>query len=399
MKLGYACALVIAALPASAAWKFAPAIPVTHAHGAKIFHHLKSAGRKNIAVSGKTVAVIWEDNRSGVPQVYVAFKANNAAAFSGEQHLSRGEAYEPAIVGVSGQRFAYIWQEGDAVHLQAGDVHGVVGAPLTLSTRGQQATLASIDGRTLYAAWSATQHGRQSIQWTRVTVDKQGRLEAQSARTLAATDAGDQLYPALAVSAQGHVTVVWEDRRAGHTRLWSSYARAGKAFGAAKPLNEIVRRSTAFGRGNGVARPTLTAYGKRGIAAVWLDKRNYQSGYDVYASVSPAGDDRFSANELVVDGFGENIAQWHAASAGNKNGSLVALWDDDRDDSADVFISEYNGKAWSDNQAVAVAAGVGDQTSPTAVFDADGNLHIAWINQDQDGATEIRYSRAPAQHP
>ena len=46
-------------LPANANdWTFEQPIEVTEVYGKGIFHHLESAGRRNIAVAGKTVAKI-----------------------------------------------------------------------------------------------------------------------------------------------------------------------------------------------------------------------------------------------------------------------------------------------------------------------------------------------------
>ncbi|HKK14644.1 MAG TPA: hypothetical protein VKA14_08285, partial [Gammaproteobacteria bacterium] len=54
--------LVLSAGAWAAPWEFSPAIPVTRVHGPGIFHHLESAGRKNVAVAGSRVAVAWSDN-------------------------------------------------------------------------------------------------------------------------------------------------------------------------------------------------------------------------------------------------------------------------------------------------------------------------------------------------
>jgi hypothetical protein len=67
--------LLLALLPVAARaspWIFGPAVPVTAAGGERVFHHLESAGRKSVAVSGATVTVTWEDNRDATPGVYVS---------------------------------------------------------------------------------------------------------------------------------------------------------------------------------------------------------------------------------------------------------------------------------------------------------------------------------------
>ncbi len=51
--------LTIAAV--AAPWSFTMPLEVTAAPGKQVLHHLESAGRKNIAARGGTVAVTWED--------------------------------------------------------------------------------------------------------------------------------------------------------------------------------------------------------------------------------------------------------------------------------------------------------------------------------------------------
>ncbi len=41
---------------------------------------------------------------------------------------------------------------------------------------------------------------------------------------------------------------MWEDRRHGHTVLLTSFAEPGKAFGAANVLNEVVQKSSDYGK-------------------------------------------------------------------------------------------------------------------------------------------------------
>ena len=140
-------------------------------------------------------------------------------------------------------------------------------------------------------------------------------------------------------------------------------------------------------------RPTLAAWGPRGVAAVWLDKRDFLSGYDVYAAFDP-GKRRFGKNLRVQDSFGDNMAQWHAQVVGDASGRLLAVWDDERDGTPDVWLADWNGKAFADNVAVPAAAGPGGQSDTVAALDAAGRLHVVWLDRDGQAATRIRYARA-----
>jgi hypothetical protein len=128
--------------------------------------------------------------------------------------------------------------------------------------------------------------------------------------------------------------------------------------------------------------------------AVKLDKRDFLAGYDVYAAFSQDGGRSFGRNIKVQDSFGDNVSQWHAAIAANPTGRIVAVWDDDRDGTPDIWLSNWDGKTFSDNIAVPGAFGPGVQTDPVMDLDATDTLHMAWLERNEDGGTRLKYTRA-----
>ena len=84
-------------LLATERWNFNDKIAVANTARAGGFHHLEGAGRKHIAISGETIALSWEDDSSGAPQVYLAYKNIHQNEFYAPVQLSNGnEAYLPA---------------------------------------------------------------------------------------------------------------------------------------------------------------------------------------------------------------------------------------------------------------------------------------------------------------
>jgi len=386
--------LAMLAGTAHAAWQWSEPLTVNSVRDAKIYPHMESANRRNVAVSGTTVGVVWEDNRSGSPQCYLAMKPATAAGFQPEIRLSQAECYEPVVVALEGGRFVAAWEESGKVHARM--LPG--GQALALSdTEAGQVTLATGAGK-LYAAW-AEQAGRfrhivvSRLEWTA------GSLRADAAQPIeAALPTDEQGWPALAVAGDGSVTVAWEDRRERHTVPMTSYSSDGHSFSQPVHLTDLHRgsglgRSMGLGAGTGAMRPTLTNWGAQGVVAVWLDKRDFLSGYDVYAAFDP-GTRRFGANIKVQDSFGDNMAQWHAQIVGGAGERLVALWDDARDGTPDVWLADWDGEAFGDNVAVPAAAGPGVQSDPAAVLDAEGMLHVVWLDQDEQAGTRVRYARA-----
>jgi hypothetical protein len=129
------------------------------------------------------------------------------------------------------------------------------------------------------------------------------------------------------------------------------------------------------------------------IASAWMDKRDFQGGYDIYAALSADGGQDFGPNELVQDPFGENQPQWHPAIAVGPQGRVVAVWDDPRDGSPDLWLSWRDVDAWSDDLAVPGAHGPGAQEHPAIAIDAEGRLHLAWVDRSEEGS-RVRYLSA-----
>jgi hypothetical protein len=371
--------LTVLALPAYGDWQFAPPLVVT-AGSAGVFPHLEAAGRASLAVAADgSVALVWEDNRSGAPQVYGAIKGPAAGQFTTPRRLSEGaQAYEPAVAPLAGGAFVVAMEQDRAVWLRRFDAEGAE-APQRVAAEAAQPTLA---GGLL--AWVAGE---------RVMV---ARLDAAGVPVgppyPADAAGGPQLYPALARVGSAAV-IAWEDRRHGHTRLLTASERAGRVAGPLDLNERPPSNGAGFGRGTGVTRVALDAAGDT-VAAVWMDKRAFQGGYDIYAAVSGDGGRRFAANELVQDLFGENTPQWHPDIAVAADGRIVAAWDDPRDGTPDVWLSwrEAAGE-WSADLTAPMLSGPGAQTHPVVAFDADGRLHLAWIDRPDDGAPSIWYTR------
>ena len=383
--------LVVLAWPAQAAWEWSAPLTVNSVQGAAIFPHLESANRQGVAVSGDVVGVVWEDNRDGSPQCYMATKSAAATNFQREIQLSKGECYEPVVMALGEGRFVTAWEGAGKVHARV--LPG--GKTLQLSNaEAAQVTLASGDGK-VYAAW-AEQAGR----FRRIVV---GELAPAAEKFVvkavqpveAAVPADEQAWPALVVSGDGSLTVAWEDRRSRHTVPMVSHSRDGRSFAPPVRLTDIKSGSApgGLGAGTGAMRPTLAAWGKQGVAAVWLDKRDFLSGYDVFAAFD-MGSRRFGKNIRVQDNFGDNMAQWHAQIVGDVSGRLVALWDDARDGTPDVWLADWEGGAFGDNVTVPAASGPGAQSDPAATLDADGSLHVVWLDRGEAAGTRIRYARA-----
>lgn len=386
----------------AASWTFDQPIDVTPVHGAKVFHHVDAAGRKNIAVAGASVAVVWEDNRDGVSRCYVAVKRSAKSGFEADRPVSGDkEAFEPSIVSLHDGRFAVVWEEDGGVWARVVSATQM-GPPIKLAGHGSSAASIGFSPQAgLWVAWS-----QRDGRYAGIHAEKLGyapgadRLTPGMAVSVdGAPLSGDQLYPSVAALQTGGVVIAWEDRRRGHTTIMYSHAAHGGKFVASTQMNEARRaaNSADLGRGTGAMRVALAAEAGNGVAAVWSDKRDFLSGYDVYAAFSTDGGAHFGANQMVQGSFGDNTPQWHPAIASNHRGKLAVVWDDNRDGSPDIWLAWPTASGWSDNVNVPGAAGAGVQSDPSIAMDGQGNLHMVWLEkQVADGPTRLRYEMGRA---
>lgn len=381
-------------------WEFTAPLDVSGVRPG-VFHHLDSAGRKNIAVSENRVGIVWTDNRSGSPQVYAAFKDLRGDGFTEPVRVSDGNAaYDPVIAALGGGRFILGWEQDETIWVRLAATAGNkcdLGPAVKLADRvSNQVNIDVSSEAKIFAVWSqrSADSAHAHIHLARLTVDGDGRVRAGPVhRVDNHPPAADQLYPAVATTARG-VVVAWEDRRHGHTVMLYSHSPDAERFRPPAQLNELpTPRGATYGRGTGVARVTLTRFGEAGVAAVWLDKRDFRSGYDPYAALSRDGGTSFGPNLRVRDEFGFATSQWRAAGAGHRSGLLAIAFDDSRDETFDVWLAWWQGEGWSGNVAVPGASGPGEHTSPVLAFDAAGDLHIAWLEREHsDAPNRLRYA-------
>lgn len=376
----------------AAPWTFDPAQTVSEPQ-AGVFHHLDPAGRRGIAVSAGIVAIVWEDNRHGTPGTFVAFRKPAAAGFVVQRLSTGGESYEAAVAALPNGRFIFGWEENGSIRVRSGGPDQL-DPPVTLSKGEASQVTLETDAQVIHAAWSERGGRHAVIRYARFRPDEAGKPIASV--TISPPPAEDQLYPSLAALSD-RVWVAWEDRSQGHTRILAAASKDGRTFEPAQRINRMRsggRRQIDYGRGPGATRVALTAIDGNRAAAVWLDKRDFQGGYDVFTALTDDTGAQFGVVEPVQDEFGAGIGQWHAGIAARPEGHIVCAWDDDRDGSADILISWRTANGWSTNLSVPGASGPGQEASPVLTIDSNEDLHLAWIERERsDGPTQVRYLR------
>jgi len=403
MRAWLALLLCLPGAAAAAPWAFSDPVTVAGDADRPHYHHLDGAGRRHVAASDGEVMLVWEDDRSGAPQVYAATKAIDAPGFDRHVQLSTGdEAYEPAVVTLGGGRWLAAWEQDGGVVARLIGPHGLGEIRPLAAVGSRQVTLASAaDGR-VAAVWVSDRAGGQLLQVAELGVTAQGLQVLRAAEAVAPMPAQPhQGAPAATWAADGALLIAWEDRRAGHTRLFATRRERGADFASEVQLNEH-NAPTEGGRelaglGSGVMRVMLATDAAGVVRAIWLDKRNAASGYAVWGAASRDGGRSYGRNRIVQDEHGAAVQQWHAALAGGMPG-FVAVWDDTREawsddaESGDVLLSWNLAGEWSADLVVPGASGGGYQGSPAVTMDPRAGLHLLWIERDDLASpSRLRY--------
>jgi len=393
---GLCLALALSQSHAAENWAFSDRVSVSAPSEIDVYLHLDGSGRKHIAVSEDSIAVVWEDNRSRDPQIYVTQKSMQQESFLPARIASNGsEAYEPAIAALSENRFVIAFEQDGAIFARVFDAGGLNAPTLISQATASHAGIATIADQ-VFASWRELDKGLWYIKFAALRIDADNRLIIESRQTIETGGLESPvLFPAIAVNGAG-LCIAWEDRRAGHTRLLFSHAQnAGETFSEPQSLNEFFSNRNAYDRGNGVTRVSLASFADDEILAAWMDKRRGGKGYGIFAALGAEGGGEFGPNEKVHGQEGDTQPHYNPATAGSRDGNYAVAWDDFRRGDSDIWISTYNDDLeWSEDYSPPVARGAGEQSHPSIALDEQQNLHLLWIERDDlNGPSKLWYSR------
>jgi hypothetical protein len=369
---------------AFAQWQFNERIAISGAAVEGVYHHLEGAGRKHIAVSEGKVAVFWEDDSSGDPQVYLAIKDSADSNFTVAEKVSGGEeAYEPAVASLKDGGFVLVWEQDGAIYLNTYSGH-TLNKPLKLSSNSSlasQSSVASSDDQ-VYVIWREQQGRSWVLLLARLSARHKQGIELLSIQPVEVETADTPvLFPTLASNESG-LYVAWEDRAAGHTRLKFSFS-SDQASNFIDPLylNEFFSNRTEYDKGSGVTRVSMASFGENEIVSAWMDKRRGGKGYGIFSSIGSDGS--FGPNEKIHGAKGDTLPHYNPATSGNSDGALVVAWDDYRLGDSDIWLVSLDEDGeWGKDVSPATASGSGEQSHASVALDEKGGLHLIWIDRE-----------------
>ena len=193
------------------------------------------------------------------------------------------------------------------------------------------------------------------------------------------TTAAHQSAPSIAVDAAGNAYAAWQDDRDGNPDIRFAYRPAGGSWSASAKVNDDTGATAQ-------SSPAIAVTAAGDASLVWQDDRDGDA--DIYFAYRPAGGS-WSGNVKVNDDAG-TASQTYPAIAVDPSGNAYAVWADGRNgaDYPDIY-SAYRpaGGAWE--TSVRINAGLGSSTTTAAshpdiaaIVDGSATLHVvaAWAS-------------------
>lgn len=228
-------------------------------------------------------------------------------------------------------------------------------------------TVADSDG-SIWAAWHAGDVGARDIYVARLAAGRQ----VFDSPVQITNNPGDQCDPDLAISADGTLYLVWQDKRQGHWDILGAVSTDGQTFSRETVVADANDNQTA---------PAVAVDGDT-VFVAWQDDQNGNqdiyvgSSTNAFASVSVARVTTNTADQTEPD---------LAVGAGN---TVYVVWTDERNGQADIYGATSAG-SWAN---VALATGEGDQTGPAVAANPNGSdLHLVWVDS-ASGDPDIWYA-------
>jgi len=236
----------------------------------------------------------------------------------------------------------------------------------------------------IYVAWQDYRRSQADIYFSK-SMDG-GRTFDRNVKVTDEFGSAGQLYPSMAVSPDGTISLAWHDHRKGNADIF--FARStdgGESFSRNLKVSDDETDTHQFS-------PSLAVDQQGHIYIAWHDLRN-NSQSDIYFGKSVDGGQSFGPNVQVSDDP-SGAFQFHPSIAVMPSGMIGVVWEDKRHENFDIFFSTSHdgGKTFSKNVRLDDDSGSADQLFPSLAVGASEKFLVMWTDERHD---DVELSRCP----
>lgn len=199
-----------------------------------------------------------------------------------------------------------------------------------------------------------------------------------------ASEAGDQVTPAIVSDGAGGAIVAWVTGDSGSGTLDVRAQRVDKDGVAQWTANGVAVASAAGNQCN----PTICSDGAGGAIVAWDDRRSGE--YDIYAQrISAAGAAQWAADGVAICGTAGD--QFWSTTVSDGLGGAIIAWEDTPYVRADIYAQRVNAGGVVQWAAGGIPVAVADRTQdiPVMIADGAGDFIIAWTDYRSGVDTDV----------
>jgi len=190
-----------------------------------------------------------------------------------------------------------------------------------------------------------------------------------------------------------HFLAVWEDEHR-HDHHPDVYFARSTNGGRTWSADVLVENGFGFSPVADQYSPDITVRLADGsLWVVWHNDRDSsntdRNAGDIYCAISYDQGNSWPLTATVHAG----AARLPRIAPHGQSGYLYTVWEDERDDDGDIYISRHNGLTWSPSVKVSDCITNVEQREPNLAVDVDGNVYVVWEDLRENDDGEIYFSR------
>ena len=337
--------------------------------------------------SGGDIWAVWHAGPTGGRDIYVGKLTAGADSFGSSVQLTSNTANQcnPDIAVDSDDQLYVVWQDNRRgtwdiyVATSTNGTNWSAEKRVTDSNDNQVNPAIVIDGslsNNAYVVWQDDRAGNQDIY-----VAKSSNSFVTKAVSRITSDSSDQTVPAIAADSDNTVYIVWTDARNGSTDIYGAASNNG-------PWAEVPIVSNTANQ----SRPAIATEAAGSILhLLWVD--GISGDRDIYYAasdglpVSPLTGSSIIDDSSGTDQLAPAITATGSTGAGLK---VFACWQDERDSDTDLYFAEVSSSRRT-NVFVGDDGTNSSQSNPAIGINADGHPYLVWTD-GRNANPEIYYA-------